>query len=186
MFGRAKSWLTAVLAVTIGTVVLTPLVPSTVASAAGPYRAASPEYGMSAFVFGNPSTTDRDLKQISSLGFRWQKSLFRWRDIEGACKGCFYWAEADRVVQASNAAGLKIIARIDYQPAWSRLDGTYNGPPDNYQDLADFVVRIRQSIPGWLSYRHQFRPSRSGMRSIYSESGAARSAGSRRPTTCGS
>jgi polysaccharide biosynthesis protein PslG len=107
-------------------------------SAAG-YRAASPEYGMSVFVYGNPETTARDLSKLQSLKFGWQKSLFRWRDIEGAGKGVFNWQESDRVVRASANAGLKIIARIDFQPAWARLDGANNGPPDNYQDYADFI-----------------------------------------------
>jgi hypothetical protein len=105
----------------------------------GPYRAASPEYGLSVFAFGHPDTSDRDLDKISALKFGWQKSTFQWRAIEGDCKGCFDWNEADRVVKASNARGLKIIGRLDFQPDWARADHAYNGPPDNYQDYADFV-----------------------------------------------
>ncbi|MCC7107313.1 MAG: hypothetical protein IT307_19430 [Chloroflexi bacterium] len=108
-------------------------------AAKGPYTAASPEYGLSVFAFGNPRTSDRDLDKITALRFGWQKSTFQWRAIEGACKGCFDWSEADRVVAASKARGLKIIGRLDFQPGWARADGAYNGPPDNYQDYADFV-----------------------------------------------
>jgi hypothetical protein len=99
----------------------------------------SPDYGMSLFLWGHSGTTDRDLKLVTDAGFRWQKTLFQWRQIEGACKGCFDWVEADRVVRASAQAGVKIIARLDFQPAWARRDGALNGPPDNYQDYADFV-----------------------------------------------
>ena len=99
----------------------------------------SPDYGMSAFLWGHPDTTGRDLRLITDAGFRWQKTLFQWRQIEGACKGCFDWSEADRVVQASASAGVQIIARLDFQPAWARKDGATNGPPDNYQDYFDFV-----------------------------------------------
>jgi hypothetical protein len=116
-----------------------------------PYRATSPEYGMSVFVYGNPGTTERDFKKLTDLNFGWQKSLFRWRDIETSCKGCFDWSEADRVVKASADAGLKIIARLDFQPKWARLDGVHNGAPDNYQDFADFVTafvtRYRSGSP---------------------------------------
>jgi hypothetical protein len=59
--------------------------------------------------------------------------------MEGGCKGCFDWTESDRVVKASTQAGVNIIARLDFQPAWARKDGATNGPPDNYQDFADFV-----------------------------------------------
>ena len=101
--------------------------------------ASSPDYGMSIFLWGHPDTSGRDLKLVTDLGFRWQKTLFQWRSIEGGCKGCFDWAEADRVVKASAASGVQIIARLDFQPTWARKDGAQNGPPDNYQDYADFV-----------------------------------------------
>jgi len=39
----------------------------------------------------------------------------------------------------------KIIARLDFQPTWARADGAMNGPPDNYQDYADFV----SAFVGW-------------------------------------
>jgi len=91
------------------------------------------------FIADQPLTTDRDLRMATDAGFHWQKSLFQWQDIEGAARGQFNWTDADRVVRASNAAGLKIIARLDFQPAWARKDHAHNGPPDNYQDYWDFV-----------------------------------------------
>jgi hypothetical protein len=106
----------------------------------GPTQVSSPDYGMSVFVWGNTPTTERDLRLVTEAGFRWQKTLFQWKHIEGACKGCFDWSEADRVVKASAQAGVKIIARLDFQPAWARRDGAPNGPPDNYQDFNDFVT----------------------------------------------
>jgi hypothetical protein len=113
---------------------------TTGAAPATPLSVNSPDYGMSAFLWGHPETTGRDLKMITDAGFRWQKSLFQWRQIEGACKGCFDWSEADRVVQASLKAGVQVIARLDFQPSWARRDGAPNGPPDNYRDYADFVT----------------------------------------------
>jgi polysaccharide biosynthesis protein PslG len=129
----------ALVAVT-GLNALAPLPAATAAAPpAAPYQARSPEYGMSVFVYGNPGTTERDLSKLTGIGFSWQKSLFRWRDIETDCKGCYNWGEADRVVKSSADAGLKIIARLDFQPTWARVDGAHNGAPDNYQDFADFV-----------------------------------------------
>src|SRR5215211_5259313 len=112
---------TTVMVSAVGLVLLGPW--SAVASpTAGPPRASSPEYGMSVFLYGNPDTTGRDLGKLQALGFRWQKSLFRWRDSEGAGKGRLDWTESDRVVSASAAAGLKIIGRLDFQPDWARGD----------------------------------------------------------------
>jgi polysaccharide biosynthesis protein PslG len=104
-----------------------------------PERAASPEYGMNVFLWGNEKTTARDLKMMTDAGFGWQKTLFQWKYIEPK-KGQFDWSEADRVVKASVASGVKIIARLDFQPDWARADKVFNGPPDNYQDFADFVT----------------------------------------------
>ncbi len=108
----------------------------------GYYRAASPEYGISMWIWDNPATTARDLNLVKQLNFGWQKTLFQWRQIEGAGKGKFDWREADRVVKASNDYGIKIIARLDFQPSWARADRAFNGPPDNYQDFADFVYAL--------------------------------------------
>jgi polysaccharide biosynthesis protein PslG len=117
--------------------------PAPAAAAAAPPAApvvvSSPDFGMNVFLWGHPETTGRDLKLVTDIGFHWQKTLFQWRAIEGACKGCFDWSEADRVVKASTQAGIKIVARLDFQPAWARKDGATNGPPDNYQDYADFI-----------------------------------------------
>jgi polysaccharide biosynthesis protein PslG len=115
--------------------------PSPSAVAAGVYRAKSPEYGMNVFVWSNPGTTDRDLARVRDAGFTWQKTLFKWRDIEPQ-RGVFDFREADRVVRASAAAGVKIIARLDFQPHWARRDGAHNGPPDNYDDFGRFVGEL--------------------------------------------
>ena len=91
------------------------------------------------FIADHPATTERDLRMATDAGFHWQKSLFQWRDIEGIAKGQFDWTDSDRVVRDSNAAGLKILARLDFEPLWARKDHAHNGPPDNYQDYWDFV-----------------------------------------------
>jgi hypothetical protein len=104
-----------------------------------PYRAKSPEYGMNVFVWANPSTTDRDLQKLQGAGFTWQKSLFKWRDIEPV-RGQFNFSESDRVIRASAAAGVKVIARLDFQPLWA--SPVHNGPPANYDDFGRFVSAL--------------------------------------------
>src|SRR5215212_2823799 len=119
--------------------------PSTASVALGPspFGARSPEYGMNVFVWANPSSTDRDLGRVRDAGFGWQKSLFKWRDIEPV-RGQYDFRESDRVIRASAAAGIKVIARLDFQPDWARSDGAHNGPPDNYDDYGRFVSAVVQ------------------------------------------
>jgi polysaccharide biosynthesis protein PslG len=121
------------------TPVSVPLLPGAVKPNPAPPPVASPDYGLSMFLWGQPTTTERDLKIASGANFHWQKTLFKWRTIEGAAKGVFDWTESDRIVKASTANGVRIIARIDFQPDWARKDLAHNGPPDNYQDYADFI-----------------------------------------------
>lgn len=106
--------------------------------AVAPFRAASPEYGMNIFIWDAPRTTNRDLGKVAGAGFTWQKTLFQWRHIEPV-RGQPQWLESERVVKASNAQGVKVIARIDFQPDWARADRVHNGPPDNYADYSNFV-----------------------------------------------
>jgi polysaccharide biosynthesis protein PslG len=113
----------------------TPVVP------VAPYRSASPEYGMNVFIWDQPRTTNRDLGKVAGAGFTWQKTLFQWKFIEPV-KGQPQWAESERVVKASNAQGIKVLARLDFQPNWARADGAFNGPPDDYQDYANFVFAL--------------------------------------------
>ncbi len=105
------------------------------------YRAESPEYGVSTFLEDQAAPLPV-LQQAYTAGFQWQKSLFRWRDIEGAGKGQFNWDAADAVVRATEDARMNLLARVDFEPAWARLDGANNGPPDNVQDYADFITQL--------------------------------------------
>lgn len=106
-----------------------------------PYRASSPEYGMNIFIWDQQRTTSRDLSKVSGASFTWQKTLFQWKFMEPV-KGQIQWTEAERVVKASNAQGIKVIARLDFQPDWSRADKVTNGPPDDYADYGRFVYEF--------------------------------------------
>ena len=99
----------------------------------------SPDYGASVFVLGNPSTTARDIALAKKAGLNWVKIAVPWRSIEPSCKNCIDWEDLDRVVLAVSQAGLKILARVDHQPDWTRTVKAENGPPDDVFDYADFV-----------------------------------------------
>ncbi|HEX3246169.1 MAG TPA: cellulase family glycosylhydrolase [Chloroflexota bacterium] len=117
-----------------------------------PYKAQSPEYGMNVFLWGHESTTERDLNNVKRANFGWQKTLFQWRLIEPAQKGVYDWSEADRVVAASTKAGIKTIARVDFQPDWARSSPHQNGPPDRYEDYADFVKALANRYKAGSSF----------------------------------
>ncbi|MBV9581798.1 MAG: hypothetical protein JO057_24725 [Chloroflexi bacterium] len=117
-------------------------------------RLAVSHYGMSVFIWNNPSTTARDLQALQAADFGWQKSIFKWREMNPDI-GVYNFNEADRVVSASMQAHIKTIARIDFQPWWSRSDQTYaNARPDNLQWYADFVKIFADRYKTGSPYGH--------------------------------
>lgn len=117
-------------------------------------RLAASRYGMSIFIWNNPSTTSRDLQALQAADVGWQKTMFKWREMNPDI-GVYNFNEADRVVSASNRAHIRIIARIDFQPWWSRSDQTYaNARPDNLQWYADFVQIFANRYKTGSPYGH--------------------------------
>src|SRR4051812_43827470 len=86
--------------------------PSVGAPAEAPVRvpvppAASPEYGIGAYLMGYPESTARDIGLMTDAKFQWVKITVPWRSVEASCKGCIDWDDLDRVVLAASQAGLK-------------------------------------------------------------------------------
>jgi hypothetical protein len=113
-------------------------------------RVESPSPAVHVFLWGNPDTTERDLKLAKDAGFSWVKQRFEWRNIEKTKKDAFEWNEPDRIVDAINRAGLGIIARLDNQPDWARRDKIFpaSGPPDQLEDWKDFIQQLTERYKG--------------------------------------
>lgn len=131
----------------------------------------SPDYAAHVFLWGN-AASDRDLKAAKNAGLRWVKQQFEWRYVEPHQKGKFEWDEPDRVVAAVNAAGLKLIARIDNQPIWARSEKDLSiiGPPDKMSDFTDFVSALAARYKGKI---HAYQ--------IWNEPNLAREWGNKQP-----
>jgi hypothetical protein len=101
-------------------------------------------------LWNHPLTTSRDLELARSAGFKWVLQRFEWRNIEPDARGQRVWTEADRVVDASAASGLKMIVQVDNQPRWASTKIAFpaSGPPDDPQDLADFLTALASRYKG--------------------------------------
>lgn len=124
---------------------VTPTIP--VPTAKG-LRMSSPEYGMQIFPWWRPEVGSRDIQAVQAAGFTWAKVNFGWRDIEGAGKGIFDWSHTDQIIEMANNDGVDLVIRIDHQPEWAGGGYPTNGPPDNYQDLADFFTAVATRYKG--------------------------------------
>jgi hypothetical protein len=141
-----------------------------------PFLRASPStsgVGVQVHLWGYPETTDRDLRLAREAGFTWVKQHFPWAFIEGDIQGRFEWGEPDRVVEAVNRAGLRLIARVDMQPAWARGDRIFPrvGPPDRMADWGDFLYAVSKRYKGRIAGYQ-----------IWNEPNLAREWGGKRPS----
>ncbi|MGD2205507.1 MAG: beta-galactosidase [Anaerolineae bacterium] len=80
------------------------------------------------------------MDHVKGLGFSWVKQQVEWKHFEPA-KGSYQWGALDEIVAAADARGVKVLWSVVNAPAWSRggQDLGVGGPPNNYQDLADFL-----------------------------------------------
>jgi hypothetical protein len=110
-------------------------------------------YGIQAdFLTGDPAY---DMTQAARLRMGWIKQQLRW-GVFSPAPDQFDWSGFDRVINAANARGLKVMLSIVTAPAWSHPNlaattddpGAINGPPDDLNAYAKFVGEVVDRYPG--------------------------------------
>lgn len=108
-----------------------------------------------------PWKRDKTLQMAADAGIGWVKQQFAWEEVEPRRKGEYIdpvskgssWAKFDEIVAACEAHGLRIVARLDRPPDWSRQDNSYKErPPDDYQDYGDYVYAFVERYRGRIEY----------------------------------
>ncbi|MBN1399426.1 MAG: hypothetical protein JXA74_01235, partial [Anaerolineae bacterium] len=108
-----------------------------------------------------PWKIDKTLQMASEAGIGWVKQHFPWESVEPLRKGEYVspatktdsWAQYDLIVETCEKYGLRIIARLDRPPDWSRQDNTYQErPPDNLEDYGDYVFAFVERYVGRIDY----------------------------------
>jgi hypothetical protein len=119
----------------------------------------------------------RTLEMARDMGAHYVRMQLPWDDVEIHAKGDFEdrrnaplvrssWEKYDFIFAEMRRLGLEPIVRIDRSPAWARAasDATgrfqaglqenpnSTGPPDNYQDYADFVAMVAQRYRGTVRF----------------------------------
>jgi hypothetical protein len=90
---------------------------------------------------------DRELlgDKIVDLGFNWVKQQVLWRDVEPS-KGVYNWGELDKVVQAANRRGIRVLFSVLRSPSWAANHA--DSPPRNFNDFGDFVAALASRYRG--------------------------------------
>ncbi len=119
-------------------------------------------YGASFFLQWEPEQwkVEKTLQMANEAGVGWVRQQFPWEDIE-LKKGVFWndrlkkstWEKYDRIVELAEKYNLKIIARLDRPPAWTRKDNSQReAPPDNLEDYRDFVEAMVGRYKGRITH----------------------------------
>jgi len=138
-----------------------------------------PQLGVNAFNLQyepDPAAVTRTLEMARDLGARFVRIQMPWDDVEIHGKGDFEdrrnqpprsaWEKYDYIVSEANRLGLELIVRIDRAPQWARpndwADPRFQaglqenpdstGPPENYQDYADFVAAVAGRYRGRVRF----------------------------------
>ena len=108
-----------------------------------PVRAGPLQFGIAAHLFYTARRLP--LQRASEAGFTWIRQQIHWKDLEGP-PGRYAWGELPAVIDAVDAAGLRLLITIVRAPAfYSR--GTY-GMPDKPEHLGNFVAALVRRFPG--------------------------------------
>ena len=94
---------------------------------------------------GDPADTMRAVK--NDLGVDWVKTQIQWwlihpdPDVE-------QWFFYDGVIDQAHENDLRLMVSVVGAPAWTRSDGTENGPPDDYGQYAAFLTEMLERHDG--------------------------------------
>lgn len=97
---------------------------------------------------------ERELDGLVELGTPWIRTDFEWNVIQPT-KATLDWSRYDALVAAANARGQKIIATLDYTPAWANGGHSdHNYEPASANQFAEFArkVVVRYKAKGLHTY----------------------------------
>lgn len=91
---------------------------------------------------GDEQFIGRQLDLVSQMGAPWVVELFPWAYAQPRSAYGYDWKGFDTVVAHAKQRGIRIIARLDFVPAWARPANTSDRLllPSAYQDYVNYVV----------------------------------------------
>ncbi|MYD09946.1 MAG: hypothetical protein F4X02_07860 [Chloroflexi bacterium] len=110
------------------------------------------------------------LRMIRAAGFVWLRQEFPWEDLEADGRGQYSdsrdlngdgapdvpdtWLKYDRIVELTEAYGLRLMVRLSNPPAWTRAnpDAGDNAPPDDLQDYVNYARAVATRYRGRISH----------------------------------
>lgn len=100
----------------------------------------------SGFLGLSSSMQNQELDNMVSLGVGWIRFDMQWKIVQANNSSSFNWSEIDSLVAEANAHHLKILAILDYAPAWAAgpCSAGDNCPPSSPAVFAAFAKAAAQ------------------------------------------
>jgi GH35 family endo-1,4-beta-xylanase len=116
----------------------------------------NPKIGLHTRLTDEPDEEDieREFTMLREMGATWATEFFPWAYIQQTDRLRYNWEHADQVVDAANAAGITLLARLDGVPTWARPeDATWRYlDRERYADFGDFVHAFVSRYKGRISH----------------------------------
>lgn len=115
-----------------------------------PFSVLAPRVGMNVHVPSNAMLED----VARNIGLRWIRVDFDWFRIEPQ-QGTFRFRDIDRIVNASERLGLKILATLAYTPPWASSrpgNPQRSDPPASVAFWTDFVRAVVRRYRGRITF----------------------------------
>lgn len=107
-------------------------------------------FGYGAQVHGNATVGDpaqtMDVLR-NQLGMNWAKAQIQWWLVHPS-PDASQWFFYDGVVEEAAAKDVNLMLSVVGAPGWTRAAGGENGPPDDYQEYANFLTELINRYPG--------------------------------------
>jgi len=114
------------------------------------------DIGMQVFLNkeSDPENVRRTVEMLRDGGVTWVRQVFDWCELETDGRGQYWdkknnrpsWQKYDFIVDQLTQAHIRILARLDNAPAWSRpgkgIGACQPGPPNDLNTYADFVRNV--------------------------------------------
>ncbi|GAB4520978.1 MAG: hypothetical protein OHK0046_31780 [Anaerolineae bacterium] len=100
----------------------------------------------------NPDVQNIWMNDVQELGLGWFKQQVRWDQYEPQ-EDTYDWSPLDLSLPIASERGLKVLVSVVTSPEWARESGVNTeevGPPADYADYVDFVVKMLERYPGQI------------------------------------
>ncbi|MBN1312367.1 MAG: hypothetical protein JXB30_13195 [Anaerolineae bacterium] len=118
-------------------------------ASAQPSLAGDLTFGYGIEIHPQQAGVEFSLDKVQELGLGWIAYRVDWAEMEPE-PGSVEWVDLDTVIVAASAHDLKVLLKVVSAPTWTRSVTTAgkNGPPDDPQRYAAFLLQIMQRYRG--------------------------------------